>query len=261
MGESEGSIQFKAVLHEFIAMTLFVYIGCGVACTDTSKAVPTLDIAFAFGMAIMVLVYAIGHTSGGQLNWAVTIGLVTSGDLAIYQGCANALAQLLGAILGATLLMATLPEGKGSALGSNAVNRDNGYTAGAAFVAELIFSFMLVFVVLQTAIDEGAITGTNNAARPILAPVAIGFQIFLAHLFLIPITGCSINPPRSFGPAFVATLDGEKDMFKDFWIFLVAPCLGGVLAGLFHLSTKDRVVVEEVDEKRNPEDIQMTNEL
>merc|ERR1719167_1270901 len=104
-------------------MTLFVYIGCGVACTGVTNTngvtigVPTLDIAFAFGMAIMVLVYAIGHTSGGQLNWAVTLGLVTSGQLKIYQGCANALAQLLGAVLGATLLMATLPEGKAPKLG------------------------------------------------------------------------------------------------------------------------------------------------
>jgi len=252
MSESKqkDDVDFKAVLHEFIGMTLFVYIGCGVACTGATN---TLDIAFAFGMAIMVLVYAIGHTSGGQLNWAVTLGLVTSGQLKIYQGCANALAQLLGAVLGATLLMATLPEGKSPKLGSNAVNRDGGYTAGAAFVAELIFSFMLVFVVFQTAVDDYAITGSTKASKPILAPVAIGFQIFLAHLFLIPITGCSINPPRSFGPAFVATLDGEKDLFKDFWIFLVAPCLGGVLAGLFHRFTNVRVVVE----KRNPEDAEL----
>jgi len=249
MSESKekDNVDFKAVLHEFIGMTLFVYIGCGVACTGSAT---TLDIAFAFGMAIMVLVYSIGHTSGGQLNWAVTLGLVTSGNLKIYQGCANALAQLLGAVLGATLLMATLPEGKAPKLGSNAVNRDLGYTAGAAFVAELIFSFMLVFVVFQTAVDEYAITSSNKASKPILAPVAIGFQVFLAHLFLIPVCGCSINPPRSFGPAFVATLDGQKDLFKDFWIFLVAPCLGGVLAGLFHRFTNVTVVVE----KRNPED-------
>merc|ERR1719397_180898 len=192
----------------------------------------------------MVLVYAIGHTSGGQLNWAVTIGFVTSGDMEIRQGCANALAQLLGAILGATLLMATLPEEKRGSLGSNAVNRDLGYSAGQAFVAELIFSFMLVFVVFQTAVDTGALTGTNKDSRPVAAPIAIGFQVFLAHLFLIPITGCSINPPRSFGPAFVATLDGQKELFEDFWIFLVAPVLGGVLAGLFHRFTKDTVVAK-----------------
>merc|ERR1719499_56410 len=147
-------------------MTLFVYIGCGVACTGVTAtgATNTLDIAFAFGMAIMVLVYSIGHTSGGQLNWAVTLGLVTSGQLKIYQGCANALAQLLGAVLGATLLMGTLPDGKSPALGSNAVNKAAGYTAGSAFVAELIFSFMLVFVVFQTAVDDYAITGSTKAS-------------------------------------------------------------------------------------------------
>merc|ERR1719480_506218 len=117
-----------------------------------------------------------------------------------------------------------------------------------------MFSFLLVFVVFQTAVDAKAITGTTQESRPVLAPVAIGFAVFLAHLFLIPITGCSINPPRSFGPAFVATLDGESDMFKDFWIFLVAPCLGGVLAGLFHRFTKNKVVITE---KRNPEDMNL----
>jgi len=243
MSENKTNVNFKAVLHEFLAMTLFVYIGCGVAVT--SDTFSTLNTSFAFGMAIMVLVYAVGHTSGGQLNWAVTIGLVTSGDMEIYQGCANACAQLLGAILGATLLLATCPEERRGTLGSNAVA--DPYSGGQAFVAELIFSFMLVFTVFQTAVDTGAITGTDKESRPLAAPIAIGFQVFLAHLFLMPITGCSINPTRSFGPAFVATLDGKKELFDDFWIFLVAPVLGGVLAGIFHRFTKDPVVVEKRD--------------
>jgi MIP family channel proteins len=237
MAEKEVKINTKAVLHEFICMTLFVYIGCGVATTS-----PTVDLqstAFAFGMAIMVLVYAIAHTSGGQLNWAVTIGLMVSGDLESLQGCANMLAQLFGGIIGAALLFATLPEDMGKTLGSNEVQRDNGYTAGAAFFAEFVFSFMLVFVVFQTAVEQGAITGSNDSARPVTAPIAIGFQVFLAHLFLIPVTGCSINPPRSFGPALIATIDGQKGLFDDFWIFFVAPMLGGVTAGLLQKFTRE----------------------
>jgi MIP family channel proteins len=237
MAEKEVKINTKAVLHEFICMTLFFYIGCGVATTN-----PTFNpqsTAFAFGMAIMVLVYAIAHTSGGQLNWAVTIGLMVSGDLESLQGCANMLAQLFGGIIGAALLFATLPEDMGKNLGSNEVNRDDGYTAGAAFFAEFVFSFMLVFVVFQTAVEQGAITGSNDSARPVTAPIAIGFSVFLAHLFLIPVTGCSINPPRSFGPALIATIDGQKGLFDDFWIFFVAPMLGGVTAGLLQKFTRE----------------------
>jgi len=236
MADKEVKINTKAVLHEFICMTLFVYTGCGVATTGTEDVT---NIAFAFGMSIMVLVYAIAHTSGGQLNWAVTIGLMVSGDLESLQGCANMLAQLFGGILGAALLFMTLPDGTGNKLGSNEVNRGAGYTAAAAFFAEFVFSFFLVFVVFQTAVEKGAITGSNDSARPVTAPIAIGFAVFLAHLFLIPITSCSINPPRSFGPALVATIDGQKGLFDDFWIFFVAPMLGGVTAGLLQKFTRE----------------------
>merc|ERR1719208_613241 len=115
----------------------------------------------------MVLVYAIGHTSGGQLNWAVTVGFMTKGSMQVAQALANMLAQLLGAILGAALLLATLPEGSRGALGSNVVHKETGYTAGMAFFAEFMFSFLLVFVVFQTAIDPKAITGTDQASRPV----------------------------------------------------------------------------------------------
>jgi len=229
MAEKEVKLNGRAVLHEFIGMTLFVYTGCGVAKTGASG---TLDIAFAFGMAIMVLVYCTAHTSGGQLNWAVTFGLMCAGMLEPLQGCANMLAQLFGAVLGATLLLATLPENARGTLGSNQIQGD--YTKGAAFIAEMIFTYFLVFTVFQTAIDARAITGTDQVSRPVAAPIAIGFCVFLAHLFLIPITGCSINPTRSFGPALVATIDGEKGLFDDFWVFFVAPMLGGAIAGLTH---------------------------
>merc|ERR1719203_771913 len=189
-------------------------------------------------MAIMVLVYCTAHTSGGQLNWAVTVGLMVEGSLEPLQAAANMLAQLFGAIVGAAFLLATLPEAHRGNLGSNQVNRDGGYTAGAAFFAETIFTFFLVFVVFQTAVDPRANTGTDHNSRPILAPLAIGFAVFLAHIFLIPITGCSINPTRSFGPALIATFDGVKKLWDDFWIFFVAPMLGGVLAGLLHKFTR-----------------------
>jgi len=239
MADKQIKINTKAVLHEFIAMTLFVYIGCGVAVMSNSPDAE-LQIAFAFGMGILVLVYATAHTSGGQLNWAVTLGLVVEGSLETLQACANMLAQLFGGVLGAALLLATLPKDRRGTLGANEVRRDDGgYTAGAAFFGEFLMSFLLVFVVFQTAIEQRSITGSDDKSRPIAAPIAIGFAVFLAHLVLIPITYCSINPPRSFGPALVATINGEKGLFDDFWVFLVAPSLGGVVAGLLHKFTKE----------------------
>merc|ERR1719242_2370695 len=98
----------------------------------------------------MVLVYCTAHTSGGQLNWAVTFGLMCAGMLEPLQGCANMLAQLFGAVLGATLLLATLPEAARGTLGSNQIQGD--YTKGAAFIAEMIFTYFLVFTVFQTAL-------------------------------------------------------------------------------------------------------------
>lgn len=243
-------IDYRAVLHEFIGMTLFVYIGCGVATTSGGNSDPAKiqSIAFAFGMAIMVLVYAIAHTSGGQLNWAVTLGLMVNGGMQVPQAFANMLAQFLGAILGAALLLATLPDCCRGTLGSNEIARKAGYTAGMAFFAEFMFSFLLVFVVFQTAVDPNAITGTDLQSRPVAAPIAIGFAVFLAHLFLIPITGCSINPPRSFGPAFVATIDGQKGLFDDFWVFFFAPLLGGAVAGLLNKMTREDLAEPEEKE-------------
>lgn len=239
-----GKIQcvWSHVLQEFLGMTLFVFIGCGTAKVSTD----TNAIAMAFGMAIMVLVYALFHTSGGQLNWAVTVGLVTAGCLEPVQAAANLLAQLLGGILGATLLVACLPEDVRGDLGSNAIR--DGYSYGNAFVAELIFSFMLVFVIFKTAVDKDAVTGSDDDARPIAAPIAIGFTVYLAHLFLIPITGCSINPPRSFGPALVATIDGQKNLFDDFHLFFFAPLVGGILAGLLQRAPSYFEKKHEVDD-------------
>merc|ERR1712037_947517 len=102
------------------------------------------------------------------------------------------IAQLFGAILGAALLFATLPEDATlKSLGANTINRDGGYTAGSAFLAETLMTFLLVFTVFQTAVDAKSVTGADDKSRPSLAPVAIGFAVFLAHLVCIPITGCS----------------------------------------------------------------------
>lgn len=225
----EGSVCMKKVIAEFVGMTLFVYIGCGTAVLNSPAGgvmAWRLEVALAFGLSIATLVYAIAHVSGGELNWAVTLGLVVAGKQCPKQGAANALGQLFGAVLGAALLEGTLDTETN--LGSNLVG-DN-VNVGQAFLGEFLMSFLLVFVVLQTACQDGSVGKGAGATFPL----AIGLAVVLAHFVLLPLTGCSINPPRSFGPALVATIAGQKNLFDDYWVFLVAPCLGGACAGLYN---------------------------
>eukprot|EP00494_Astrolonche_serrata_P016595 UN16765 len=97
-------------------------------------------------------------------------------------------------------------------------------------------TFLLLFVIYQTAVDKKSLA--NGGDNPIMAPIAIGFAVFLAHVVLLPITGCSINPPRSFGPAIIATIYGEDDLFEDFWIFVVAPFSASVACALYVLQER-----------------------
>ena len=168
--------------------------------------------AMAFGMAIMVLVYSLGHVSGGQFNPAVSLGLWLSGNLPLFQMIVNMCAQVLGAILAAGLIYGMTPDPTDSTLGSNAVAV--GYLASQAFLGEVIMTALLVFVVHMTVCDA------NNSISP-MAPLAIGFAVFLAHTVLIPVDGCSINPARSLGPAIVSGHFGNK-----FWVFIIGPFLG-----------------------------------
>jgi len=221
----------KKAVHEFIAMALFVFFGCFPAMAnspDDGVMAWRLYVAFGFGMSIMVLVYATAHTSGGQINSAVTLSLVVGGKLDWVQGLGNAVAQFAGAILGAVLVEAALPTQTG--LGSNKVSDD--YSAGQAFIGEFLGTLLLCIVVFQTAVDDKAITRSEEKSNPLAAPIAIGFAVFLAHLALLPVTGCSINPPRSFGPALIATLAGRKGWMTDYWIFFIAPHMAAIVAAM-----------------------------
>jgi len=177
--------------------------------------------ALAFGLAITVLAYATSHLSGGQLNPAVSFGLLLAGELSAIQTGINIIAQIVGAILGAALLDATVPSAGDANLGSNVIS--NGVGFGNALCGEIVMTAVLVLVVLETAINK-----RNTIARS-QAPLAIGFAVFCAHAVLLPIDGCSINPARSLGPAIVSgTWPGT------FWVFIVGPFLGA-LAAVFPL--------------------------
>merc|ERR1711934_885419 len=193
-------------------------------------------IALAFGMGIVVLVYSIGEKTGGRLNCAVTTALMVAGKCAPLDGIVIIIFQLLGSFVGAALIAATIPEGKDNTgcFGTNSVQ--SGFSDGNAFCGEFFFTFLLLFVVFHTAVHEKYKNGTTNAA-----PIAIGMAVFCAHCVLIPITGCSINPTRSFGPAILASIrdnnctgNEKQEWWNDIWIFIVAPELAAIFAGLLY---------------------------
>jgi len=221
-------VKFSAAVAEFIAMTLFVVIGCGSAMGIAKEegSAWVFQVSLTFGLAIASLAYAVGHYSGGQINCAVTLGLVLSGQCTIAQGVVNFIAQMLGSVTGALLLAVMYPEknDRTGGLATNAVGE--GWGKLNALAGEFVMTFVLVFVVLETATNPASLA---NRAQ---APLAIGFAVFLAHSVLIPVDGCSINPTRSFGPAVVAQLvrGNAGKALSDMWIFWVGPLLGAAAA-------------------------------
>jgi len=224
-------ISFSSVVAEYVAMTLFVVIGCGSAMGIAKEegSAWVLQVSLTFGLAISSLAYGVGHYSGGQINCAVTLGLVIVGQVTVAQGALNFVGQMLGSLTGAVILCLMYPKenDKTGSLGSNGVGPQ--WSSLSALVGEFLMTFLLVFVVLETA------TNPASAASRELACVAIGFAVFLAHSVLIPIDGCSINPTRSFGPALVAAGRAGADTFRDMWVFVLGPLAGGAAAAGVHL--------------------------
>merc|ERR1719313_450897 len=186
--DAQAGFNVTAVGAEFIAMILFVIIGCGSAMAVANESGWVLQVAMSFGLGITTLAYSIGHFSGGHINPAVTFGLVLAGQCSIFQGCMNVLAQLIGATLGAGLLMTMIPEEKDKTGGLGANEVGDVLSKVNALAAEIFGTFLLVFVVFQTAISP------ETKANREMAALAIGLAVFLAHCIMINIDGCSINP-------------------------------------------------------------------
>ncbi len=214
----------QKVVAEFIGTFPLIFFGVGSICADqflrstNQGSVGLLGIAVAHGLAIGIMVSAIGHISGGHLNPAVTIGFwvtrrISTFDLLLYWA-----AQLAGGAAAAYLLRAIVPEDTWRlvALGTPALARDLSRTAG--MILEGVMTFVLVFVVFATAVDERGAFGK-------IAGFAIGLTITMAILMGGPFTGAAMNPARSFGPALAARL------WANHGVYWVGPLAGGVVAG------------------------------
>ena len=216
----------RKFIAEFIGTFILVLFACGTA-VIAGPQVGVLGIALAFGLALIAAAYGIGAISGCHINPAVSLGVLMAGRMSAMSCLSYVLAQCLGAIVAAQLL-AHLATGalagydiasQGLAQNGWGAGYGGGYALGAAFWFESVASFVFVLVIL------GA---TGRGSHPAVAGLAIGLTLTVIHLVGIRITGTSVNPARSLGPALVV---GGQAM-SQLWLFIAAPLLGGAAAGL-----------------------------
>ena len=237
---------------EFLGTFILVLGGCGSAvlaaklfapAVSGSTATPTVfatgiglgGIALAFGLTVLGGVYAFGHISGGHFNPAVTVGLATAGRFAWKDAVPYMLAQISGAVVaaGSVWLIAINQDGQtkdalsAGGLGSNGYGDHSPalFNIGAGIVTEVVFTAIFVLVILGI---------TDRRAPKGFAALAIGLTLTMIHLATIPVTGTSVNPARSTGPAFVALLGGESWPIEQLWMFWVAPIIGALVGGVVY---------------------------
>jgi len=210
---------------ELIGTLALVLIGCGSA-VIAGNFIGFAGIAFAFGLTVLVMVYAIGNISGCHINPAITIAMLVAGKIKGKDAIFYIIAQCIGGIIGAGILWA-IASGiadfslANTGLGQNGYGDHSpaGYSLAACFIAEVVLTALFLFVIFGS---------THEKAPKGFAGIAIGFTLVLIHLVGIPITGTSVNPARSLGPAvFVG-----GDSLTQLWLFIVAPIIGGIIAAL-----------------------------
>ena len=213
-----------ACLVFFAVGTATLTFGFGV--TGASGSAGVVATALAFGIVLLVLAYALGPISGCHINPAVTLGFLLARRIPLHQAIGYWVAQLVGALVGAALLrglFATAPGYSSSevGLGTNGYGSAStiGVALGGALLAEVVLTFLFVFVVLAV---------TRKAAWPQLGGVAIGLALTVVHLIGIPLTGTSVNPARSLAPAVLV----GGTALEQVWLFVLAPLAGGALAAL-----------------------------
>ncbi|TAM54839.1 MAG: aquaporin Z [Paraburkholderia sp.] len=225
----------KRFLAETFGTFWLVFCGCGSALIAASfpgaahgLGIGFAGVALAFGLTVLTMAYAVGHISGCHLNPAVTIGLTVARRFPVRDVVPYIVAQLIGATLAAWLLLLIMKGNPAFDLASSSfatngyAERSPGhYTLEAAFVCEAVMTGFFLFVIL------GA---TDKRAPAGFAPIAIGLCLTLIHLVSIPVTGTSVNPARSTGPALVA----GGDALAQLWAFWAAPMLGAIVAGLLY---------------------------
>lgn len=208
----------KKYFAELLGTMVLVLMGCGSAvfagAGQPFAAVGTLGVAFAFGLSVVAMAYTIGKISGCHINPAITLGMLVANKISAKDAAGYIVFQVIGAVIGSAILF-LLAQNSGS---TTTLTGANGYTnLTQAFVAEAVFTFIFLLVVFGS---------TSKGAANNFAGLAIGLALVLIHIVCIPITGTSVNPARSIGPAL---FEGGAAL-SQLWLFIVAPSIGAILA-------------------------------
>lgn len=221
----------KKYFAEAFGTFALVLVGCGSAViAGVSTAGPSgiglLGISLAFGLTVAVMVYTIGPISGCHINPAISVAMLVAGKLSAKDTVVYIISQCIGAVLAAGVIYMLLCGQAGFTMGEWGLGSNGwgegyggGYNMTSAFIAEFVFTFLFLMVIF------GA---TAKKASPQMAGLAIGLALVLIHLVIIPITGTSVNPARSLGPAVFA----QGMALNQLWLFFVAPIAGGIFAAL-----------------------------
>jgi aquaporin Z len=223
----------KKYAAELIGTFVLVFMGCGSA-TLAGKYIGFVGISFAFGLSLLALVYVIGGISGCHVNPAVSISMFASGRIKLRDTVAYVIVQCIGAVLAAAILYAVAVGNPAYSLAVNGLGQNGygvaspgGFNMTSAFIAEVVLTFIFLLVILGS---------TSDIAPKGFAGIAIGLSLVLIHLVGIPITGTSVNPARSLGPALIV----GGTALSQLWLFWVAPIIGGLLAAVVWRSLKTK---------------------
>ena len=225
-GRKERKVKMKKYIAEFIGTFTLVLIGCGTAMLTGCQAWDGyLLTALAFGLTIVGMAYAVGNISGCHINPAVSLGCLLSGRMNAKDFVGYIVAQCFGALAGAGVLALIFNladrEDLTGGFGSNGLGGVND-SIGAGLIVECLLTFIFVFVILGVT--------SPKQSHGSFGGVVIGFTLVLVHILGIGLTGTSVNPARSIGPAIVAAIDGNSSPIESVWVFIVAPLVGAALA-------------------------------
>ena len=222
----------KKLIAEFIGTAVLVTLGCGTAMLvgcDASQGSGYLLTALAFGLVIVGMAYCVGNISGCHINPAVSLGVLMSGEMKAKEFVGYVVAQCLGALAGAGILAAIFGLGgvtdKTGGFGTNGLGDINGSIV-AGLLIEVVLTFIFVLTILGVT--------SKKAGHGSFGGLIIGLTLTLVHILGIGLTGTSVNPARSLGPAMVAGMNGNTDPIACVWVFIVGPFVGAALAAVVY---------------------------
>ena len=220
----------KKYISEFIGTAVLVILGCGTAMLvgcDAASGSGYLLTALAFGLVIVAMAYSIGNISGCHINPAVSLGVLLSGGMSAKDFVGYVIAQVLGAVAGSGILAAIFGLGgvtdQTGGFGANGLAGVGG-SAVAGLLVEIVLTYIFVMAILGVT--------SSKAGHGSFAGLVIGLTLTLVHILGIGLTGTSVNPARSIGPAVVAAIAGNGAPLASLWVFIVGPLVGAALAAV-----------------------------